>query len=398
MSLKTAPEDGHLTYYKAHGISPVRYTTGDLPSHLQMRDSLYRSIGLPALAFRGSDILEVAPGSGQNSLYSALLRPNSLTLVEPNPAGLKDIKGLYEEIALPHTKPNLVPKRLQDFAPEKKFDIVICENWLGALPEEVAHIRKLGSFVAPGGALVLTVVPLAGFFPNVMRKLLALRIVPKDMDFEAKTAALVSVFGPHLATIANMTRSHRDWVHDCMINPHYLNVGLPFGTVLEAVGDELSVLGCYPRIISDWRWFKSLKGKNRRFNESLLESVAANVPSMLDYRRTFPPGAPGAYAALDAAFGDAHNLALSWQASFDAGGDTEAPTARLGAKIASIVNMLEPIDGDLAAAIEELRTVWTSRSPTLETVRDMTRFGPLFGRETFYLALTRGLPQVEGSM
>ncbi|HEV2552958.1 MAG TPA: class I SAM-dependent methyltransferase [Bosea sp. (in: a-proteobacteria)] len=398
MTKAATSEGGHLDYYKEHGISPVRYAMDDLSQHLQLRDSLYRSIGLPQVAFRGSDILEIAPGSGQNSLYLAVSQPRSLTLVEPNPAGLRDIQKLYDTLSEPHTAPILHPARLQEFNPGKLYDVVLCENWLGALPAELELLRKLAGLVAPGGALVLTIVPLAGFFPNVMRKLLALRVVPSHLGFDERTAALVEIFGPHLATIPNMTRSHRDWVHDCMVNPHYLNVGLPFETVVETIGDDMAVLGTYPKITIDWRWFKALKGTERRFNELLIEAVAANIPSLLDYRRTFPAGAPGANAAIDRHFGTVHRLALAWQAAFEAddSAEVQALTGTIGSEIHQISELLSEIDGDLAAAVRELEELWLSQQPTAEAVRDMPLFGSLFGRETFYAAFTRGQPQVEG--
>ncbi|MGA9298697.1 MAG: hypothetical protein WBW45_00465, partial [Bradyrhizobium sp.] len=70
MSDAPHPEsNGHLGYYIEHGISPVTYRTDDIGAHFDRRDSLYRSLGLPSIAFKSADVLEVAPGSGQNSLY-----------------------------------------------------------------------------------------------------------------------------------------------------------------------------------------------------------------------------------------------------------------------------------------------------------------------------------------
>ena len=392
MSDTVQPESaGHLGYYLEHGISPVSYRTDDFGAHLDRRDSLYRSLGLPPVAFKGVDVLEVAPGSGQNSLYVATCAPASLTLVEPNPAGRRDIGAAYAGLEIPHTSPTLIAETLQSFNPERRFDIVICENWLGGLPRELDLLAKLAGLVAPGGAMVITTVPLAGFFPNVMRKLLALRLVAADMSFEDQTAALIAAYEPHLATIRHMTRSHRDWVHDCLINPHYLNVALPLELVLRAIGNELESMATFPRYGSDWRWFKALSGPNRRFNHNLLEATGRNTLNFIDYRRTFPERTAAENAPIEAAFSDIHRLALDWQAALD-GGDRprrDQLTGRIGQHIDEVARLLAAADGELAATIRELGAVWALGSPAIADVRGMTLFAGLFGRESVYVSFTR---------
>jgi SAM-dependent methyltransferase len=382
---------GHLEYYKTHGITPVHYQTGDLGAHLGRRDSLYRSLGLPPAAFKGVSVLEVAPGTGQNSLYVAQCCPQSLDLVEPNPAGLAAIEKTYAIFQLPHTTPTIHALRLEEFVPERSFDIVLCENWLGALPHEIELIGRLASLVAPGGVLVLTFVPLSGFFSNVMRKLLALRIVPPKLGFDAQTRMLVEVFGPHLATIENMTRSHQDWVRDCLINPHYLNVALPLEKVLDVFDGRLEALATFPRFATDWRWFKAITGKNRKFNEMLINECRRNVHNFVDCRRVWPEREEDANASLDFAFHALHQAALAWQGAHMKGdGPTITKwTAEIGTLLETIGRGLATIDEELDAALIELIFVWNSSELTAPMIRNMRHFSSLFGRETVYLSLTR---------
>ncbi|MCQ8782821.1 class I SAM-dependent methyltransferase [Mangrovibrevibacter kandeliae] len=392
MSISTSGTEGHLDYYVARGISPVHYQMHNLSEHFDRRDSLYRSLGLPPAAFRNVDVLEVAAGSGQNSLYLAAQRPASLTLVEPNPTGRRDIEAAYAALSeVPHTRPVIVPQTLQDFEPGRQYDIVICENWLGARADELELLDKLVGLVAPGGVLVITYVPLSGFFPNVMRKLLALRIMPETDDFERTTETMVEVFGPHLATMPAMTRSHRDWVHDCVMNPHYLNVALPLETVLATVGERMEALASFPRFAADWRWFKSLVGEHRAFDAVLSEAAAANVASFIDHRRLLPPRQDATTQALEAAFAELHRRSLAWQRAREAASTDErdALGRAIGDDLARIAALLSEIDAALAAAVTELEAVWRMPEPSAEAVRDMAAFGPLFGRETVYLSLTR---------
>src|SRR5262249_48579804 len=155
---------------------------------------------------------------------------------------------------------NLHHVRFESFKSDTLYDIAICENWLGSLPHEIDLVRKLASLVAPGGVLVMTFTPSSGLFSNIMRRLLSLRVADPALGFQEQTSRLIEVYQPQLATIANMTRSTRDWVQDCMLNPHYFNIVIPLDTLLDAIGDQMEVLATFPRFTLDWRWFKTLSG------------------------------------------------------------------------------------------------------------------------------------------
>ena len=77
-------ENKHLKFYTEHKIAPVKQVAA-LERILNYRRSLYEPLGLHGLAIRGSDVLEVACGTGENSLFVACQDPTSLTLLEPNP-------------------------------------------------------------------------------------------------------------------------------------------------------------------------------------------------------------------------------------------------------------------------------------------------------------------------
>ena len=64
-----------LEYYKKNNISPVHYNLKNLKKHFEIRSSLYQLLGVPPKLVYGKDVLEVAPGSGHNSIYTATLMP-----------------------------------------------------------------------------------------------------------------------------------------------------------------------------------------------------------------------------------------------------------------------------------------------------------------------------------
>ncbi len=254
----------HLAYYREQGISPVSYS-GTKEQHFQRRASLYRSLRLPPLAFRGSRVLEVAAGTGQNAEYLASLNPAYLEIVEPNyTEALREV--------LTRTKiDSCTVTTLEEMSEREPFDIVICENWLGLPEVEAGLLDKLAAMVAPDGVLVLTCVHPQGFYPNQLRRKIAARLVNDSMSFENKTQILVSAFETHLETLKDMTRSHRDWVQDQLLNPAVEHILLTFPMLIERLGKDFTILGTSPEFITDWRWFKSLYGDARQFNAHALK-------------------------------------------------------------------------------------------------------------------------------
>jgi hypothetical protein len=236
--------------------------------------------------------------------------------------------------------------------------------------------------------LAMTLTPLIGLLPNMMRKLLALRLVDRDMPFTDKVTHLAEIFGPHLRTIRSMTRSHRDWVMDCMLNPHYFNIILPLDAVIAEIGSRAEVLGTVPRFHTDWRWFKSLVASERRFNAAFQASYTRNLHNFVDYRREFAARAADQNDVLDAICRDFRTAGLAWQRNYDSTGNSDPATAALiGGAIRRLGRELAAIDVELGVAFEELCDIWDDPNLTAEAVASMKHFSGLFGRETAYVSL-----------
>ena len=86
-----------VEFYTRHKISPVRQDITDLRVHFERRASLYRHLGILPMAIAGRTVLEIGPGSGHNSLYTASLRPSRYVLVEANRTGGDDIERFFDD-------------------------------------------------------------------------------------------------------------------------------------------------------------------------------------------------------------------------------------------------------------------------------------------------------------
>ena len=105
----------HLEYYNQHGIAPVRYDMSSMEDHLGRRESLYNMLGLLPLIFHGTRVLEVAAGTGHNSLYVAAQMPKEFVLLEPNPLAVRHIHDVYSKFDRTHTIPEIVTKSLEEY-------------------------------------------------------------------------------------------------------------------------------------------------------------------------------------------------------------------------------------------------------------------------------------------
>jgi hypothetical protein len=373
-----------LAYYLQHQISPVRQDISDLDRHLQRRDSLYRHLGLPAGFLAGRTVLEVGPGSGHNSLHVARCLPLRLDLVEPNPTGRAGIRQLYGEFARPHTLPRLIEQRLEDFTPEIAYDVVIAEAWLGCSPHEQKLMRKLSGMVKPGGLLITTFTSAAGMLATSLRRLLGDRLIQSVTGLTEQTALLQQAFASHLATMPDMSRPHEDWIQDNLLNPAFFTSCLMPDMLLDSVDPALSFYQSYPNFSTDWRWYKTLYGDHRQFNEVFLRDYHAVSHNFYDHLSLLPARSPDGNRDLEQlAFALIQLQAECWNRGV-------APDqADIIARLSALGHALGAMSAAWAAGLDEVIALYRHAAITPEQIAGMVAFRPIFGRELVYIALYR---------
>lgn len=381
----------HLSYYTEHGISPVHYKAANMEEHFQRRASLYRTLGLTPLAFRGAHTLEVAVGSGQNSLYVASLMPESLTLLEPNQTAIQEIHDLYANTEVTHTSPFLVESTLQNYSPAHRFDIVICENWLGRLPVERFLLRKLAGFLAPNGMMVVTTITPTGFLPNLIRRALSVKYCDPNLSFAERTERLVTMFEPHLITMNAMTRSATDWVQDNMMNPAYFDICLTISDVLDELGDRVNALGSNPSFSSDWRWFKALHGDARDFNRHIIHEYQAVLHNFFDYQLVFAQPDIPLNLRLEKLCLEFLETVRDYEQARLTGTNEDNTQSILLETLEKIVHQLCHFPAPIKSGIEAGLELLSMNNEDYRIVAKPSPFSRLFGRETVYLSMIKCL-------
>jgi hypothetical protein len=371
----------HLDFYLENSISPVRQNIENLSRHLDRRNSLYRYLGLTSTFFEEKDVLEVGPGSGHNSLYVASCLPKSYDLLEPNLTGQNGIIKLYNEYSIPHKSPKLIKQRLEDFNPEKLYDVVISECWLGISSHERRMMEKLGTFLKPGGILITTLASPIGAMANAFRRLLSNKLTNEIENFEEKSEILVQAYGAHLDTMNDMTRPHLDWVQDCMINPGFMTISITPEMFMESMRDDFEIYNSYPRFDNDWRWYKSLYGDYKCFNERYIDSYYKNSHNFFDYNSLFPQRESAKNIALEGLCLSLLSLIITLEEN-----NSKSYLNELNKIIDEIQKNLEDVSTKWSKSIEEFKVLFKQSKISVDEISKMKLFKPVFGRELIYIS------------
>lgn len=378
------PKQNLLSFYKEHGISPVRQDVADLARHFERRNALFSHLGIPTRLLSGRRILEVGPGSGYNSLHLAVLNPLTLDLVEANPKGFEHIQKLFQGYPDLASKLTVYNQEVESFKTENPYDLVVCEAMLPSVSNPKATASLLGTFVAPGGILSVTCTDEVQAFGEAIRRLLVPFFVSKEMTIEQQVEILTPIFSPHLSTLKGMSRRHDDWVVDNLINPYYVTDFFSFEDAILALGDSFDVYGASPNIFTDWRWFKAVPLDSSSINDLALQQFNENHHSFLDYRSVFPARNVDDNKNLVSALKRFHKATEEFWKSKNNNSLHEASQA-----LKAITANLRAVSMELADSIEKIAHQISQSHVDADFIAKEPQFAGLFGRGQFFVSMVK---------
>ncbi len=375
-----------LDFYRRHHISPVRQDIHDLEAHFGRRAALYRHLGVLPAFVRGRSVLEVGPGSGCNSLFTASLAPSRYVLLEGNPRGVEDIRQLFSGYPAFAEFIELVASPVEHYNPSERFEFVFCEGMLAlaGVPDPVALLRTAAGHVAPDGVLVITCIDAISDFAEVLRRFVAQWLIDPAAGLSAHVAQLVPVFSPHLATLRGMTRRHDDWIVDNLLNPASIGPMLSIPDAVAALDGEFDVFGGSPHFFTDWRWYKTIARPGDRSNALGVDAYWANVHNLLDYRMLAPARAPDENHRLHDACASLRGAVQEYERERD-----RAILPRVLAGLDSIAQSVRPFAPTVSEAIVELQQLFSSPESDAAAVAGCRTFAAWFGRGQQYLSFSR---------
>jgi SAM-dependent methyltransferase len=375
-----------VEFYRRNGISPVRQDISDLEAHFTRRAGLYRHLGLLPSSLKGRSVLEIGPGSGFNSVFTATLEPSRYVLLEGNPAGVSDIERLFSTFPVLRDRIEIASSLVEDYRTGERFDFVLCEGMLAlaGVADPAALLRTVASFVAPGGVLVITCIDAISDFAETLRRLCGQLLVDPGDALAAQAARLTPVFSPHLASLPGMSRRHDDWVIDNLLNPASIGPYLSIPDAIGAVQDEFEFYAASPHFCTDWRWYKALTPGATGYNARGAEQYWANAHNLLDCTRLFAPRDPLANQQLYRQCEATRDLIREYERSRDTGVVTS-----IRARLLDVEQSVGAFNPDIAGAVQEVNALVARLPPDADAVAASRRFGPWFGRGQQYLSFSR---------
>lgn len=254
-------KNDYLTFYGENNISPVRQDINNFEQHCLRRKNLYRQLGIPVLALRNSEILEVGAGSGYNTLTYFFLGGGvkNVDIVEPNPTGRVEINRLFEKYKITKDKYNCISSTIEEFVTNKTYDFVIAEGFIPGLsnPKEILGI--LEKYTHKNSIIIITCVDEIGLYVERMKRLVAQYITKDIKELKLKVEKLLVIFKPQLEKLG-ASRKPEDWILDQLFNPSLLvRNDFTMKDAIEFYYDRFEVLGASQNIFVDNSWYKDLQ-------------------------------------------------------------------------------------------------------------------------------------------
>lgn len=380
----------YLEHYTEHGISPVRQDLSDLHGHHLRRRTLYRTLGLLPSSFKGKRVLEVGPGSGHNSLVVAGWNPSRYVLVEPNPTGVSHIRSLFREHQVEEDRIEIVNRRIEEFLPDERYDIILCEGMIPGMSNKKEILAKLDSLLKEGGVLVLTCSDSTSMFFEMMRYFLAYQLTKKIERFEEKIRVAVQAFGSHLDTLAGFSRLKEDWCADGLFGYAHFNYNFSLKSCMEFFQDRYYTFKTSPGIFTDYRWYKELPHEPSLFNQHYLEQFDLRKHNLLHYQVITPDRSKEVNEELAA-------LCRQAMEAIEKGVKQESPGTeeRLLEISERLMENLRNTSGKITEAIGEIQGIIKDGDYTVKRISSQCgSFSSAFGRGQQYISLIKaGEPQ-----
>ena len=379
-AVKTA--NPFISFYGAHGISPVHQDVRNFKVHLMRREKLYRMLGLPVVAFNQRTILEIGPGGGYNAL-AFFAWGARVDFIEPNPKAQEELPQLLGKHHIKRDKWSLFPGKIEDFQSDRLYDIVIAEGFIPGLYDREKVINKISRLVKKGGVVVVTCVDDISFFFEITKRIIGHRLLNafKVENFSQKIALLSRAFSTHFKSLKYTSRPLKDWIADTYLNPGIYGKFFSIADCISEFDKDFIMLGSSPAMFTDCSWYKNIEFDREG---SLLKQFFVKRHILMLWDMEESTRTIGANKLLCSQIYDLRQYAGRIEARMDAG-----HVAGIIEKLKRIKCSISDIDGRARKAIDEAVVLLQDKKIDAAKIANAGMLASAFGRGQQYVSLSR---------
>ncbi|NBY62484.1 MAG: class I SAM-dependent methyltransferase [Actinobacteria bacterium] len=251
----TKPERPFLDFYEKHSVIPTKLEITDQQKFYKQRDFLLETLGIPTHFLKGSNILELGPGTGQKAAHLLSLNPSSYTAIDNNPSSVSATKEVIARSGYKGVS-RVINSDFLDYKGKDKYDLIIAELVIPTQLEPIRFLHQLIDHLVPGGLLIFTCMDPISLLSETLRSSIVKDLKLVDDDLQHSANRIVHFFSEDLDLLPGMNRRRSDWAIDQIIKPPVGPIlDLPSG--LESLSKVAIFHGSSPRFTEDYRWYKS---------------------------------------------------------------------------------------------------------------------------------------------
>lgn len=280
----TKPERPFLDFYEKHSVIPTKLEITDQQKFYKQRDFLLETLGIPTHFLKGSNILELGPGTGQKAAHLLSLNPSSYTAIDNNPSSVSATKEVIARSGYKGVS-RVINSDFLDYKGKDKYDLIIAELVIPTQLEPIRFLHQLIDHLVPGGLLIFTCMDPISLLSETLRSSIVKDLKLVDDDLQHSANRIVHFFSEDLDLLPGMNRRRSDWAIDQIIKPPVGPIlDLPSG--LESLSKVAIFHGSSPRFTEDYRWYKSPDISVDNLSKIAIQNYWEKCHNFLDFRTT----------------------------------------------------------------------------------------------------------------
>lgn len=266
-------EDKLFNYYERQSVLPTfgnLRSPGELEAYKAQRRELFTDkLMLPPPLFRGAELLEFGPDSGENAMVFAGWGAH-LTLAEPNRHAHEKIQAYFSRFGLTDRLRQLILTDVEGFRSDRRFDIIDAEGFIYTIQPTEKWLRIFHGLLNPDGYAIVFYYERYGGFLELALK--AIHAAGKILMDGPPLEVAKRLFDKKWNSIPH-TRSFESWLMDVLENPfvryRYFIDAASLCSAAHAIGFDIHSAWPSYRDSLDVYWHKKIRSDSDKLQRTV---------------------------------------------------------------------------------------------------------------------------------